>query len=57
MTIKSKRGGRPPVAGTTRSVAVLVRLTPKERERLTAAAQRAGQGLGPWLRDLALRAS
>jgi hypothetical protein len=50
------RGGRPPATGTTRSVAVLVRLTPKERTQLKAASARAGQELGPWMRELALRA-
>jgi hypothetical protein len=52
---RPKPRGRPPVTGTTRSVAVLVRLEPAERKRLTEAARRAGLGIGPWLRSLGLR--
>lgn len=37
-----------------RSGAVLVLLTPGERESLRALAAAAGLGLGPWLRSLAL---
>jgi hypothetical protein len=38
-----------------RAGAVLVLLTEDERGRLRDAAQRAGLGLGPWLRMLGLR--
>jgi hypothetical protein len=38
-----------------RDGAILIRLAPEERETLTTAAEKAGQGLGPWLRSLGLR--
>lgn len=37
--------------------AVLVLLTPEERERVRAAAARAGLGVSPWLRTIALDAA
>jgi hypothetical protein len=40
---------------TPRDGAILIRLAPQEREALTIAAEKAGQGLGPWLRSLGLR--
>ena len=39
----------------TRSVGILIRVSPEERDRLNAAARSAGLGLGPWLRMLGLR--
>lgn len=47
--------GRPPADGVTRDAAVMIRVTPEERERLTVAARRAGLGLAPWLRALGLK--
>lgn len=52
-----RRRGRPPVTGTTRDTAILVRLTADERRRLEESARRAGLGVGPWLRSLGLRES
>jgi hypothetical protein len=46
---------KPRRAGPRAEAAVLVRLTTEEHERLRAAAERAGLGLGPWLRSLGLR--
>lgn len=54
-TPEKPKPGRPPVDGVTRSASILLRVTPEERERLAAAATRAGLGLGPWLRSLGLR--
>ncbi len=34
---------------------VTIWMLPEERERLRAAAEKAGEGLGPWLRSLGLR--
>lgn len=42
--------GRPP-SENPRGKVVSVRLTPDEHAAASAAAQRAGQGLGPWMRD------
>lgn len=53
MTSPAKKPARSP----RRSGAVLVLLTPEERERLKGAAAREGMGLGPWLRRLGLIAS
>ncbi len=39
----------------SRPAAILVHMTPDERERLRAVARKAGLGLGPWLRMLAIR--
>lgn len=44
-----------PRTGPRSTGAVLVRLSPEERERLRAAADRTGVGIGPWLRMLGLR--
>lgn len=40
-----------------RAGAILVLLTPAERENLRAAAERDGLGLGPWLRMLGILAA
>ncbi len=39
----------------TRDGAVLIRLSAEERATLEAGAERAGQGLGPWLRALGMK--
>jgi hypothetical protein len=39
----------------TRAKSILIRVAPEERETLKAAAERAGLGLGPWLRSLGMR--
>jgi hypothetical protein len=36
-----------------KSASVTIWMTPEERDRLRAAAERAGLGLGPWLLELA----
>jgi hypothetical protein len=36
----------------TRSTSILIRVSPEEAETFKAAAQRAGLGVGPWLRSL-----
>ncbi len=46
-----------PARSPRRSGAVLILLTPEERERLREAAATAGLGLGPWLRSLGLAAA
>ena len=42
---------------TTRSTAILIRLTPAERTRIESAADARGLGAGPWLRSLGLTAA
>lgn len=48
---------RPPDENEPRSVNVLVRVLPEERERWHRAAKRAGVTLSAWIRDLANQAA
>lgn len=44
-----------PRTGPRAAAGIVVRLTPEEHATLTAAAQRLGLPLGPWLRSLGMR--
>jgi uncharacterized protein (DUF1778 family) len=46
-----------PVRRSTKDDVVRMRVTPAEKQALTAAAEREGLGLSAWLRQLALRAA